>query len=245
VSVEEVEGVHRPYGHECGVCFRDADRHLEHCYEEALHPGQEMPVTHWPAPCHRGCGCLSWEMAHAPDVRAITVKQPWATAIALGYKLVENRSAGTRWRGPLLIHAGRAWSDRGAIDERIRDVWKQERLPLGIARDRDWEDGFGRWVYDAASRRRSQVPVMAVVAVAQLVDSHPDAGCCRPWGESEYRESGGKVRRQVHHLVLERVERLPTPLWARGQLGLWRPRTELVAEVIQAGFLLPTPDPIA
>jgi ASCH domain len=40
------------------------------------------------------------------DIKALSVKQPWAWAIVAGYKDVENRSRRTNFRGELLIHAG-------------------------------------------------------------------------------------------------------------------------------------------
>lgn len=51
-------------------------------------------------------------------MRILTIHQPFASLIASGAKLVENRSWPTRYRGPLLIHAGksRQWLDR--CDER-------------------------------------------------------------------------------------------------------------------------------
>lgn len=142
------------------------------------------------------------------DVRAITVKQPWAWAIAAGHKLVENRSQGTRYRGELLIHAGKAWSDRGGESEHVRAAW------------------FAQPEWPAASM--SLLPTGVILAVVQLVDSHPDAGCCRPWGESSYTEGDGRVRTDVHHLVLEEVHPLSRPLPARGALGLWRPPADLL-----------------
>jgi len=39
---------------------------------------------------------------------AITIKQPWAWAIAAGHKTVENRTWQTKFRGPIYIHAGGA-----------------------------------------------------------------------------------------------------------------------------------------
>lgn len=39
-------------------------------------------------------------------MRALTVWQPYASRIAAGEKLIENRPWRTRYRGPLLIHAG-------------------------------------------------------------------------------------------------------------------------------------------
>lgn len=44
-------------------------------------------------------------------MKALTICQPWAWAIAEGIKTVENRTWPTSYRGPLLIHAGqsRVW----------------------------------------------------------------------------------------------------------------------------------------
>jgi len=40
-------------------------------------------------------------------MKAISIRQPWAYLIAAGYKQVENRSWPTRYRGEVLIHAGK------------------------------------------------------------------------------------------------------------------------------------------
>jgi len=160
------------------------------------------------------------------DVRAITVKPPWSWAIAHGQKLVENRSQGTSYRGTLLIHAGKAWSARGGHDPRVVAAWVATGWPAA-------------WIADQAVAR---LPLGAVVAVAQLVASHPDAGCCRPWGESSYAEAGGRVRTAVHHLVLEDVVPLTEPIPARGALGLWRPPSDLAAACASASAM-PDPQP--
>lgn len=39
--------------------------------------------------------------------RALSIQQPWASLIAEGFKLIENRTWNTRWRGTLAIHAGK------------------------------------------------------------------------------------------------------------------------------------------
>lgn len=41
-------------------------------------------------------------------MKAITIQQPWAWAIAAGHKLVENRTWPTNYRGPLAIHASKS-----------------------------------------------------------------------------------------------------------------------------------------
>ena len=40
-------------------------------------------------------------------MKAITIKQPWATLIAKGYKEYEFRTWKTKYRGEILIHSGK------------------------------------------------------------------------------------------------------------------------------------------
>lgn len=53
-------------------------------------------------------------------MKVLTVKQPWASLIALGYKEYEFRSWQTKYRGELLIHAGKG-IDKPAM-ERFKDL---------------------------------------------------------------------------------------------------------------------------
>ncbi|MFF6866686.1 ASCH domain-containing protein [Streptomyces ardesiacus] len=85
-------------------------------------------------------------------MRALTVRQPWAAAIAHGPKRIENRPKAipAKHQGTtILIHAGLA-----------EDV---NALPADMVRD--WPRHWG-----------------AIIAVADLADCHHDDGCCRPWG---------------------------------------------------------------
>tara|TARA_R100001086_G_C11715355_1_gene225354 strand:+ start:250 stop:666 length:417 start_codon:yes stop_codon:yes gene_type:complete len=42
---------------------------------------------------------------------ALSIRQPWCHRILHAGKDVENRNWPTRYRGPVLIHAGKAWDD--------------------------------------------------------------------------------------------------------------------------------------
>ncbi len=42
-------------------------------------------------------------------MKALTLTQPWATAIATGVKAIETRSWRTHYRGPLAIHAAKGF----------------------------------------------------------------------------------------------------------------------------------------
>ena len=61
-------------------------------------------------------------------MKALTIKQPWATLIMQGNKRFEFRSWQTKYRGDLLIHAG-----KGIDKEAMKRLSKYlpEELPLG------------------------------------------------------------------------------------------------------------------
>lgn len=44
-------------------------------------------------------------------MKALSIRQPWADAIIWHGKDVENRDWPTRYRGPVLIHAAKAWGE--------------------------------------------------------------------------------------------------------------------------------------
>jgi hypothetical protein len=63
-------------------------------------------------------------------VKALTVRQPWATLIIAGLKDVENRSWTTSYRGRLAIHAG-GTLDKEGLDEYADLVESLGELPRG------------------------------------------------------------------------------------------------------------------
>lgn len=136
------------------------------------------------------------------EIRALTVKQPWASLIACGIKTVENRTwpipATWRDRGQLLIHAGVGF-DRMAL------LRPEVRIEL-----------------EAQSRPEWELPAGAVVAIAGKADCHEaEPDCCT----SPYAASDG------WHWTLADVRQLPDPVPAKGRLGLWTPDADLLAAV--------------
>lgn len=170
-------------------------------------------------------------------MKALTVRQPWAWAIAAGVKTVENRTRGTLHRGPLAIHAGQGWSERGLISPLIRADWRTAADPRLL--EDEWADSFTRG---------------AVVAVAQLVDSHSaespavvrqadgswvsEDGCCtNPYAEFVvYVDDQRDTTRDVVHLVLADVVALDEPVRCRGALGFWNLPAD-VDEMVTAQLL--------
>lgn len=59
-----------------------------------------------------------------PAPLALSLKQPWAALVVLGYKTIEIRTWPTAYRGPLLIHASRQ-SDGRRVPWPLPDTAKQ------------------------------------------------------------------------------------------------------------------------
>lgn len=164
-------------------------------------------------------------------MRILTVRQPWASAIILAGKDVENRTRNIAgdYRGPVLIHAaarketGEEWF---AFAERYPDAaWKLE-ADLGHP-----DDHRG-----------------AIIGVVDLVDVHPVAnphfhpicydqtqpnglleaaergdGACSPWAHPEGQ----------WHLVLANPRALTEPIPYRGALGLRHVDDDTTARIIE------------
>lgn len=135
------------------------------------------------------------------EVRGLTVRQPWAWAIAHGGKDIENRS----WpplplpdEHVLLIHAG-----KGFDDECCQSVAAKS----------------GRSVAEVTDGARAALG--AIVAVAEIV------GVCKGCSPacSSWSVTG------EWHWMLGNVRPLAEPVPARGALGLWRPDPEVLAAV--------------
>lgn len=61
-------------------------------------------------------------------MKVLTIKQPWASLIMSGYKRFEFRSWRTKYRGELLIHAGKSLNKEEAL--RLKEYLPEE-LPHG------------------------------------------------------------------------------------------------------------------
>jgi hypothetical protein len=157
-------------------------------------------------------------------MRAITSQQPWAWAIIHGGKDIENRTTIGTWRPAIgqriAIHAGQRWSDRGPQFEPLLDAW------------RSWvtNEASGMQGWCVLRRDSLAIELGAIIGTAELVDVHPAAGCCAPWGEASYTEHGGAKRVDVVHLVLEHPRRVE-PIPCRGALGLWTVPYDIAARL--------------
>lgn len=138
------------------------------------------------------------------EMKGLTIRQPWATLIALGEKKIESRSRRTHHRGIIAIHAGKQ-IDKDAY-ERFAEVLKT----YGI-------------------HSMSDLPVGVVVATAEIKCCHEivedideysalsDQGLIIDGREYQY----GFYEKGRFGWELDNVRALPEPVPAKGQLGLW------------------------
>ena len=116
-------------------------------------------------------------------MKALTLTQPWASLMALGYKQVETRSWRTQYRGPLAIHAAKGYPasarrfaedfgglariPRGAVVCTIDlvDCQPTEEVALRISDLEchlgDYAPGRWAWLFDPASLRVPADPIPA------------------------------------------------------------------------------------
>jgi hypothetical protein len=155
-------------------------------------------------------------------LRALTIQQPYAFAVAYGGKTVENRGQRMGHRGPLAIHAGIALAEPGFFPT---------RTPEGHAAAQAFDKLGGRnnlWdprQYIPSAMREPPHPGLAlgaVIAVADVTGCHRAADCgeilagdgglrlCTPWAMPG-----------CWHIQLAKVRPLPAAVPARGMPGLW------------------------
>jgi hypothetical protein len=134
-------------------------------------------------------------MAAGRALKAVTVCQPYAELIRRGEKLVENRTWPTKYRGLLLIHAGKS---------------------------REWIDDEEEYRDDDPSTINYGIPVAsmafgAVISVVRLVD-------CVPWQVESWRKYPWLLKHPHANgpwcWILEAA--VPIGPWPwRGRLGLF------------------------
>lgn len=145
-----------------------------------------------------------------PEIRAITVRQPWAWQIINQGKNVENRTRNIagKYRGPVAIHAG-LQPDK----EALRMLPK--RAPEWVTAPRGFDYGV-------------------ILGVVDLVDVHMSNACFpmdEPCCTSNWAEPGS------WHLVLANPRPVSTNpvvnpgIRCRGALGLWTPAEDVVEQL--------------
>jgi len=139
-------------------------------------------------------------------MKALTIRQPWASLFALGVKQMETRSWDTKYRGPVAIHAGLAMPSR--IGQRVTfGDFEVERDKSGLL----LRGPYLPWPY--------RLPMGAVVAVGDLFQTRSTmSGGHAP---SDRERSLGDHSPGRFAWSITSMSRLPQPIPAKGRQGFW------------------------
>lgn len=110
-------------------------------------------------------------------MKAVTIWQPWASAIALGFKHFETRVWATNYRGPIAIHAAAKFPTKDIIGE-INTKYLVGDIPFYL--ESFSADGYRALVINVFERTEypesdkkilnEALPLGEVVAIAELTD---------------------------------------------------------------------------
>lgn len=140
------------------------------------------------------------------EVKALSLTQPWAEAVAALIKEWETRSWSTNYRGPLVIHAAKGFP----------------------AYAREFAD-----VEHTIGRMPARVPLGAIVAVTTLTDVRPTVEVALEVSALERLYGDYSPGRFAWRL--EGTRRLAEPIPCKGALGLWTPPPD-VLETLRAAI---------
>lgn len=143
-------------------------------------------------------------------MKVLTIKQPWASLIALGEKKIETRSWKTSYRGTLLIHAGK-------------------KIETSICK----QDPFTEILYKHNIVLEQNMPVGAIIAKCELVDCLKIIGAVYENGIFKPKLSNGETV-SIHNewyfgdytpgryaWKLDNVKLLKKIISIKGKLSLW------------------------
>jgi hypothetical protein len=133
-------------------------------------------------------------------MKALTLTQPWATLVAIGAKRIETRSWNTNYRGQLAIHAA-----KGGYND---DLFLMKIEPFYSA------------LVKAGITSRLGIPLGGVLATCTLVNVENIKDGYWKYITSDERAFGDYTPGR-YAWRLEDVEMLPSPIAAKGALGLW------------------------
>lgn len=154
-------------------------------------------------------------------MKAISLWQPWATAVALGLKQVETRSWRTHYRGPIAICAAKCAKKevRHAFDRAVGHL------------------GYGVRFCAAGYTDFEDLPLGAIVATANLVACvSVDAMEVAMLPDEE--KAWGNYARGRFAWYLKNVRRLDAPVPCVGGQGFFEVSTDVVADAFAASLSL-------
>lgn len=158
-------------------------------------------------------------------MKALTLWQPWASAVACEQKRVETRSWKTKYRGEIAIHSAAKLPPSWLGASRHAAAFRDELADvLGARRDSDDRGGLH---VDQAVRA---LPFGQILCIVRLVAIEETAMVRDSLSERE--RIFGNYEDGRYAWLFEMVERLNEPIPAKGNRMLWNLVDEQAAKVL-------------
>ena len=153
-------------------------------------------------------------------MKAITIKQPWASLIVEGIKDVENRTWATKFRGRVLIHASQAWGKQNAEICISNEHVKQALENLGMIHNYNvGETGYKGYSFSGLQHGA----IIGSVEIVDCVINHPSV-----WAEmtTENRKTESDPEdyefKTIYNWVLANPIKFDEPIHSvKGKLSFW------------------------
>jgi hypothetical protein len=154
---------------------------------------------------------LAWPWG---ELRGLSLRQPWASLVALQCKRIETRSWSTPYRGWLAIHASATFTRQDqelALGEPFFSHLESGLFPSGDP---------STWPSNQADVMFA-IPTGKFIAVARLVGCYPTSRLDRQPDRRSAEYEFGDYSPDRWMWFLEDVHRLPEPVPAKGMLGVF------------------------
>lgn len=149
-------------------------------------------------------------MSNNQPLRALTVKQPFASLICWDVKDIENRTQKTNIRGKVLIHAGAQWY-QPKKEPSSTLLTNEQRVLLPDSRQ-------------LSALFYNNLPLSAIIGEVEIIDCVQNHSSV--WAIPGY-----------WHWVLDNAILYPNPIPCKGALSFWKVGGALLDQVFEQRFL--------
>lgn len=165
-------------------------------------------------------------------MRGLSLTQPWASLVAFGEKMFETRSWGTKYRGPVLIHAAfRFPNEARALCD--REPWARllrYRATADLPRGQVLAVATLGWCGQIVEQLEEEKTGHGVTRWRGRMIGDVEANGLLATTPNERLVGDWRVGRWIWQLT--NVRELAYPIPARGMLGLWKVPPVLEAAVL-------------
>ena len=147
-------------------------------------------------------------------MKAITVKQPWASLIVEGIKDIENRTWKTNFRGRVLVHAGMAKTSGLMARYLSYDQHIEFRKKVGYS-GLDFLEPLGC--------------IIGSVEIVDCVINHPSILAEKTINKTYWKDGKNYIEKvkPIYNWVLSNPIKFKKPISAKGKLSFWESEINL------------------